>query len=261
MTMLDKIYEQTKSDLTKRKQKVSEADFRSFELYHVPPKDFGSAIRRLEEEPVKFIAEIKKGSPSKGIIREDFHPVNHARDYIDNGAAAISVLTDEPFFMGSLCYMEMVSRISDIPVLRKDFIMDFYQIEEAKAYGADAILLIATMLEKSLLNELHLAAEEIGLQCLVECYDKADFDNISYDVVKILGVNNRDLKTFKVDVHRGVKLLQTAPDGIITVSESGLSTPKDIEFVTENGIDAVLIGETFMKAENPGKALAELNRN
>jgi indole-3-glycerol phosphate synthase len=261
MTMLDKIYEVTKSDLSKRKNKVSVSDFKSFEMYRKPCRDFGMAIRRGEADRVKFITEIKKASPSQGVIREDFDAVQHAKDYIKNGASAISVLTDEPFFMGSLDYLESVSGISDVPVLRKDFILDFYQVEEAKAFGADAVLLIATMLEKSHMEELHQAANEIGLQCLVECYDESDFEKISYDIVKIIGVNNRDLKTFKVDVHRGVELLKMAPDGIITVSESGLSSRKDIAFVTENGIDAVLIGETFMRAESPGFALSELINN
>lgn len=261
MTMLDKIYEVTKSDLTKRKIKVAASDFRSFEMYHTPCRDFGSAVGRGDSDQINFISEIKKASPSQGVIRDDFDPVEHAKDYIENGASAISVLTDQPFFMGNISYMESVSKISSVPVLRKDFILDFYQVEEAKAYGADAILLIATMLEKSLLEELHFAATEIGLQCLVECYDETDFKKISYDVIKIIGVNNRDLKTFSVDVHRGVELLKRAPEGIITVSESGLSTREDIRFVSDKGIDAVLIGETFMRAKNPGKALAELINN
>jgi indole-3-glycerol phosphate synthase len=261
MTMLDKIYEVTKSDLSKRKNKVAASDFKSFELYHNPRRDFGLAIERKGSEQVSFISEIKKASPSQGVIRDDFDPSEHAKDYIKHGASAISVLTDEPFFKGSITYLEAVSRISSIPILRKDFILDFYQVEEAKAYGADAILLIATMLEKSHLEDLHMAATEYGLQCLVECYDEADFEKISYEVVKIIGVNNRDLKTFKVDVHRGVDLLKRAPSGILTVSESGLSTREDIKYVSEKGVDAVLIGESFMRAKNPGKALAELINN
>ncbi len=259
MTILEKITAQTKEDIARRKRKVSASDFRSFEGYGHPRKDFFTAVKRNDpEDPIRIIAEVKKASPSKGVIRADFNPLRHAEQYIENGASAISVLTDVPFFQGELAYMESIAGISPIPVLRKDFIVDFYQIEEARAHGADALLLIATILDPLQLRELHLATEEAGLQVLVECYDEADFAKVPFDIVRVFGVNNRDLNTFKVDVHRGISLLKKAPEGVALVSESGLSTPADLSLLKENGIDAALIGESFMKKDDPGKALREI---
>lgn len=260
MSILDKITEKTREDLIKRRQKFEIGDFRSFEDYEHPRKDLYQALKRenYDNNVVRIIAEIKKASPSKGVIRQDFEPVRHAEQYMENGAAALSVLTDEPFFQGHLTYMRDVSRISDVPVLRKDFIIDFYQIEEARAFGADAILLIATILSAQQLQELHHAATEGGLQCLVECYNEDDFAKISFDQVRILGVNNRNLNTFEVDVHRGVALLQRAPDDVVKVSESGLGTNKDLDFLLNERIDSALIGESFMKSDNPGVALREM---
>lgn len=261
MDILDRIYEQSKEDVAKRRKKVRITDFRSYEGYEHMRKSLYEALQRDENTPVRIIAEIKKASPSQGIIRNDFNPVAIAEEYIQNGAAAISVLTDEPFFQGSLEYLQQVAAISPIPVLRKDFIHDFYQIEEARAHGADAILLIATMLDPVHLSELHYAATEIGLECLVECYDETDLSRISYKEVRILGVNNRDLRTFKVDVHRGIEMLKTAPEGVMTVSESGLKSPDDLKLLHDKNINAALIGESFMREKSPGKALSNILTN
>lgn len=258
MDILNRIYEQSKDDVQKRRKKVRISDFRSFEAYENPRKSLYNSLKRDEKTPVRIIAEIKKASPSQGIIRADFNPVAIAEDYIQNGAAAISVLTDEPFFQGSLEYLEKVATISTIPVLRKDFIHDFYQIEEARAHGADAILLITTMLDSVHLSELHHAATETGLECLVECYDEADLAVISFNEIRILGVNNRDLRTFKVDVHRGIEMLKTAPQGVMTVSESGLNSPDDLKLLHDHNIHAALIGESFMREPSPGNALSNI---
>lgn len=258
MTILERIVEQTKEDIRKRKQAVGLSDFNGFPDYERTRRSLYDAIKRNTEDPVRIIAEIKKASPSKGIIRADFDPVAHAHSYQNHGAAALSVLTDEPFFKGHVDYLRTVSRVVQIPVLRKDFIVDRYQIEEARANGADAILLIATILSAAQLQELHHAATEIGLECLVECYAVHDFERLDYRQVRILGVNNRDLNTFAVDVHRGISQLQTAPEGVATVSESGLSTGSDLDLLHSSGIDAALIGEFFMKATDPGEALSRM---
>lgn len=254
--ILDKIVRQTKEDLKKRKSKIAVSDFRDFEFYEAERRDFGAALKR--ENEVSVIAEIKKASPSKGLIREDFDVRRIANQYVEFGASAISVLTDEPFFQGSLQYLEMTRKEALVPVLRKDFIIDSYQIEEARAFGADAILLIVRITNGNQLNELHDAALEAGLQCLVECYDEQDFERVNFKNVTILGVNNRNLSTFKVELHRGVELLKRAPESVVTVSESGLSHPEDIRYLNDEGINAALIGESFMRKPHPGEALKNL---
>jgi indole-3-glycerol phosphate synthase len=251
-TILDRIIEQTAEDLNKRKKKVSLNDFGGFQLFETARKDFAGA---LKSESMSVIAEVKKASPSKGIIRESFDAVDIALRYEDAGAACISVLTDEPFFQGSLQYLSNVRQRVDLPLLRKDFIIDPYQIAEARAYGADAILLIAAVLSDTQLDELLHATEEYGLQALVECYDEHEVARMNWEKVKLFGVNNRDLRTFKTDVHRGIELLQKSPESVIRISESGLQSAKDLQLLYSSGIKAALIGETFMKEDDPGTAL------
>jgi len=254
--ILEEIVEQTTSDLQKRKRSVSFNDLGSMELYAKTSKDFKGALS-LERE-VAIIAEIKKASPSKGLIRRDFDPQKIAAQYEEGGAAAISVLTDEPAFKGSLEYLEIASREVGIPLLRKDFIIDPYQVKEAKAYGADAVLLIATVTEGNQLEELLHAAEEFGLQALVECYSEEDLQYVNFKQVDILCVNNRDLRTFEVDLHRGVELLHEAPEEKVLVSESGLSSAGDLKFLYDERIDAALIGEYFMRQSDPGEAVKKM---
>jgi len=255
-TILDQIVEKTASDLAKRKRNVSWKDFESFKGYESGKQSLAKSLKKQNE--VSIIAEIKKGSPSKGVIRHDFDPAKLAEQYIEGGASAISVLSDEPFFMGSLDYLETVTDISLIPVLRKDFIIDPYQVKEASAYGADAVLLIATICKGDQLKELLAATKEFGLEALVECYHEEEVDSLDWDLVEILGVNNRDLSSFTVDLHRGVGLLQKSPVETVRVSESGLSSPEDLLFLQKNSIDAALIGEHFMRKKDPGKSLKEM---
>lgn len=255
MTVLDKIIAQTKEDLVRRKKVIAMRDFQDMEDYHRPRRSLKTALRG---DDVRILAEIKKASPSKGLIRADFDPWHIAAQYQEGGAAAISVLTDEPFFQGKGEYLTAVSREVTIPVLRKDFIVDVYQIEEARGWGADAILLIATVLSASQLDELHHAALEAGLECLVEAYDAEDVAKIDFSKVGLFGVNNRDLRTFDVDVHRGVDLLLTAPENVVKVSESALTTRADIRYLRERGVDAALIGEHFMRQAHPGEALTDI---
>ena len=254
-TILDRIVDQKKEDLNKRKQMVSATDFQSYSEWERPRK---SLARSLSAENVSIIAELKKASPSQGIIRENFDVPEIAASYEENGASALSVLTEERFFQGNPVYIEKLSGKSGLPILRKDFIVDFYQIQEARGIGADAVLLIATITSGNQLMELHHAATEAGLETLIECYDPSEFSQIDFEAVKTVGINNRNLNTFEVDVHRGIEALQSLPDHLITVSESGLSTKEDIDLLQREGINAALIGEYFMKQDDPGSALKKM---
>lgn len=256
MTILEEIVEQTVYDLKKRMRRVTFRDLESMEQYERERRAFGPALR--DGKPISVIAEIKKASPSKGEIRPDFNPPEIAEAYQRGGAGAISVLTDEPAFQGSLEYMKQAAEVTSIPILRKDFIVDPYQVKEARAYGADAVLLIASITEGLQMQELLHAAKEFGLQCLVECYTREEVKNLNYELIDILGVNNRDLNTFEVDVHRGIELLHLAPEGTALVSESGLGTPEDLKLLFDEGIHAALIGEHFMRLADPGAGVSEM---
>ena len=253
MNILEKIVNQTKEDLARSKREISLRELESFPQYETEIRNFSKALQ--SDQSVSIIAEVKKASPSKGIIREDFDPLKIADAYIEAGASAISVLTDAPFFKGDLSYLEKIRGISPIPLLRKDFIVDPYQIKEARAHGADAVLLIVTMYEGSQLSELLAAANEFGLDALVECYTEEEFLDLNWDEVDIVGVNNRNLSTFEVNLHRGVEILAQAPEGVIRVSESGIQNPEDMAVLWKNGIHSALIGEHFMRQENIADSL------
>ncbi len=254
-TILDNIVTKTSEDLKKRKKELHFNDLHSLEGFEKNRIPFKTALQKVG---VSVIAEVKKGSPSKGIIREDFNPLDIALRYQDGGASAISVLTDEPFFKGDIQYLSDISKRVELPLLRKDFIIDPYQIKEARAFGADAFLIIMAIVSDAQLDELLAAGREFGLDALVECYDQVDYDRVPFDKVDILGVNNRDLKNFEVDVHRGISILNQAPEGTVLVSESGISTGKDMALLHQKSIDAVLIGEHFMRQPDPGKAVSLL---
>lgn len=255
--ILQKIAHQTAQDLKKQMREVSFRDLESMEGYEKERLNFKEA---LESPGISIIAEVKKASPSKGVIRSDFDPERIAVQYIENGASAISVLTDKPFFKGSLKYLKTISDISPIPLLRKDFVLDPYQVKEARAYGADAVLLIVTMYSGRQLEELIAACREFGLDALVECYHREEVESLNWDEIPVVGVNNRNLSTFEVDLHRGVDLLKLAPDHVVTVSESGLHSSEDLHYLKMNGIDAALMGEYLMKQKHPGTALSDLRK-
>jgi indole-3-glycerol phosphate synthase len=257
-SILEKITEQTRIDLSRRKREVTMKELESFAHFEKKIQSLSDALKA--SDPVGIIAEIKKASPSKGVIRADFDPKRHAEEYMEGGAAALSVLTDEPFFQGSLGTLAEAASISSIPLLRKDFIVDPYQVKEARAYGADAILIIASICDGSQMEELLAATKEFGLQALVECYTEAEFEGLPWKKIEIVGVNNRNLNNFEVDLHRGVSILKQAPSHTVTVSESGLHKPEDLAFLAEHGIDAALIGEHFMRQEHPGEAIQEMVR-
>lgn len=206
------------------------------------------------------IAEVKKASPSKGIISEDFRPVEQALAYVTAGAAAISCLTEEYFFKGSAEYFKEIRAAVDLPMIRKDFIIDPYQIYEAKVMGADAILLIAAMLTTEQMKEYREIAESLKMDVLAESHNAEEIKSVAEAGCTIFGINNRNLKDFTVTLDTTKALAELIPDGGIIVSESGIKTAEDIKFVTDCGANAVLIGETLMRSGNPSDSLKELRK-
>jgi indole-3-glycerol phosphate synthase len=218
----------------------------------------GRLASALRQDAVNIIAEIKRRSPSAGVIRENFDPVNIAINYTANGAAAISCLTEEDFFGGSLEHLRRARDVTPLPLLRKDFVLDEYQVYEAAHAGADAILLIAAILDGPRLNDLLKVAYSVGLDALVEVHDRGDVEKaLCYDV-RMLGVNNRSLRTLETTLQTSFNLASELPKEIALVSESGIRTREDIDRLRAAGFHAVLIGEEFMRAEDEGKALKEL---
>jgi indole-3-glycerol phosphate synthase len=222
----------------------------------VKTRSFYDALAR--DDRLNLIAEIKKASPSKGLLREEYDPVEIAIDYESHGAAAISILTEEDHFLGSLEHLQRVRPNVSRPLLRKDFIFDPYQVYEAAGAGADAILLIVAILDAATLASLIQLAEQAGLDALVEVHDRHELNTALGAGAKIIGINNRNLKTFTVDLHTTLQLAPHVPDAAILVSESGIHTADDIRMLRDAGCDAFLIGEAFMKSEKPGRALREL---
>jgi indole-3-glycerol phosphate synthase len=220
-----------------------------------PPRDFRAAIIRC---PCAIIAEVKRSSPSRGRIREDFDPIEIAAIYQRNGAAAISVLTDEKFFEGSRTYLSGIRKVVDLPLLRKDFIIDPYQIYETRVLGGDALLLIARLLEGEQLREYIDLAESVGLSSLVEVHTREELDKALASGAQIIGINNRDLRTFSTDLRITLDLAPSIPRDRIVVSESGIDSRADIERLMEAGIRSFLVGEALMRAEDIGGKLREL---
>ena len=209
---------------------------------------------------INLIAEVKKSSPSKGVIRADFDPVKIALTYQTYGASAISVLTDEKFFEGKIEYLRHVKERVTVPVLRKDFIIDEYQIYESAANGADAILLITHILTHEELNNFFALAKSLGMDVLVETHSEEDVEKALMSQAAIIGINNRDLSTFNVDLAVTQRLIRLIPETKTIVSESGIETYEQVMFLKSLGVNAVLIGETFMRAENIGEKVRELIR-
>ncbi len=222
------------------------------------PLDFAS---RLSGSDIKIIAEVKRASPSRGILRENLNPAWLANEYVKNGAAAISVLTNKDHFQGSLEDMETAGAVAHthfVPVLRKEFIFDPYQVHEARAYGADAILLIVSMLDVETLTNLKDIAEGYGMQCLVEVHDEAEMDIAIEIGARIIGINNRDLRTFHTTLDVTDNLAHKAPPGRVLISESGLRTREDLERVRSMGASGALIGDALVSAPDPGAKLRSL---
>ncbi len=255
-TILDRIVETKRQEIAAARVRAPEAVLAGRARALPPPRDFFGAI---EQAPgMAVIAEIKKASPSAGVIRSDFDPVAVARVYDRHGAACLSVLTDEPFFQGKLEYLAAVHDAVPRPVLRKDFILDRYQLLEARAAGADAVLLIAEILPGDSLAVLLRQAAELGLQALVELYDRENLPRVLASGARLVGVNNRDLRTFVTRLEHTLELAPLVPPGVCLVSESGIRTRADVERLRAAGVRAVLVGETLMRASDIGAALDEL---
>ena len=259
--ILDDIIKKTKEDLEKRKKEFS-FDWlgRSLAYNPFPPRDVKPFLTSSVDDPFRIIAEVKKASPSKGIIREDFDPLMIAKEYELGGANAISVLTEPHFFQGNIEYLTMLRRYVSTPLLRKDFIVDEYQILEAVVYGADFILLIAKALTKKELKNLLEYAWRLGLNALVEIHDKEDLTKAIFAGADIIGINHRNLETFKMDMKLSEKLMPLIPNGKIIVAESGLHDKDTLVELNKIGVDAFLIGEHFMRQDDISGSLKELKK-
>ena len=224
-----------------------------------PPRDFVGAIRaRIAAGAAAVIAEIKKASPSKGVLRADFDPAAIAADYARHGAACLSVLTDRPFFQGAAEYLAQARAACTLPVLRKDFVVDAYQVYEARALGADAILLIVAALDAPALRELETIAGQLGMAVLVEAHDGDEVDRALALDTPLIGINNRDLRSFSVSLDTTLAQLGRIPAGRIVVTESGIRSAADVALMRSRGVDVFLVGEAFMRAPSPGQELSRL---
>ena len=247
MNILDEIVANTKTKLEIKKSEIdieellSKIDDKSME-----ESNFKKSLLNKDEA---IIAEIKKASPSAGIISEDFDPVSKAKEYEQFGAAALSILTEEDYFLGSINYLLNVREVSDLPILRKDFIIDAYQIYESKLIGADCILLIAAILSDEQLQNFTNIADQLGLDYIIEIHDKDELSRVEIFSKAIIGVNNRDLKTFEVDINNSILLRNEFKQDNVFVSESGIKSRKDIDMLKENNINVFLIGESLMKGD------------
>ena len=254
--ILDDIIKKTKEDLVKREKEFS-LDWlgRSLAFNARQPRDVFPYLQATEEDPYRIISEVKKASPSKGVIREDFDPFSIAQAYERGGASAISILTEPHFFQGNLEYLAGIRRYVSIPLLRKDFIVSKYQILEALVFGADFILLIAAALSKKDLKELLGYTRHLGMEALVEVHDKADLVKAIYAGADIIGINHRNLQTFEMDMELSYKLIPLIPNGKIIVAESGIYEHGQLEDLSKAGVDAFLVGESLMRTDDEEKAL------
>ena len=249
--ILDEINKKTLEDVKIREQNISLTKLEkliSSETFTI--KDAKTFLKSTKDEPIRIIAEVKKASPSKGVIKENFNALEIAKEYNENGANAISILTEPHYFLGDLNYLKDIKKFATIPLLRKDFILTHYQIAEALLYGADFILLIAKSLNQKELNELYSYARSLNLEVLVEIHDEEDLQKALTCNSNIIGINHRDLKTFKMDMSLCNKLIPQIPKDKVIVAESGVSNIETIKRLHNIGADAFLIGEHFMRVES-----------
>lgn len=257
MSILKEILKKKKERLDEAKRRTSFAELKSRLCEIKPPRNFESAIKR-QGSKIKLIAELKKASPSKGLIRKNFEPARIASIYETKGANAISVLTEEDYFQGHLSYISVAKQAAALPALRKDFIFDEYQIYEARANQADAILLMASVLEGGQAGEYLCLAHETGLSVLFEVHNEDELETALLIKAPIIGINNRDLKTLKIDLSTTFRLKTQIPAGIIVVAESGIKERADVELLENANIDAMLIGTALMSSEDIGGKIEEL---
>ena len=259
--ILDDIIKKTKEDL-KEKEKKMPLDWLGRSLAYNPymPRDVKPYLTSTEDDPYRIIAEVKKASPSKGVIREDFDPLQIAVDYEKAGVNAISVLTEPHFFKGDIEYLTGIRRYVGTPLLRKDFIVSEYQLVEALVYGADFVLLIAKALTQKELKDLLNYTWHLGMNALVEIHDKEDLKKAIYAGADIIGINHRNLETFEMDMELCNKLIPLIPNGKIIVAESGINDKQTIEDLHKVGVDAFLIGEHFMRQDDIVSSVSELKK-
>lgn len=271
MNILNEIAAKTKERIQKEKLEIPEKDLIQMiqkrkvqillhpEQQSITSRTPHSFYQALKKEGMSYICEVKKASPSKGLIAPAFPYLEIAKEYQEAGAAAISCLTEPFYFQGSDRYLQEITAAVDIPVLRKDFTVDEYMIFQAAAYGAAAVLLICAILNDEQLKEYRELAEELGMDALVEAHDEEEAERALKSGTRIIGVNNRNLKTFQVDMQNSIRLRKLAPENVVFVSESGIKTSGDIQKLYDNQVDAVLIGETLMRSQDKKAALEELN--
>ncbi len=257
--ILNRIVQRKREEIAERSSRLP-LDLLLSGVEAAPPiRGFVAAIEsRLQAREPAVIAEIKRASPSKGIIREEFRPAEIAKSYEKGGASCLSVLTDIDFFQGSDEYLKQARAAGSLPVIRKDFIIDPYQVYEARTIGADCILLILACLTDTQLRELNDLALQLGMDVLMEVHDEKELERALRLDNRLIGINNRNLHTFEVDLNTTLDLLQRMPEGRIVVTESGIHTPSDVNFMRRHGVNVFLVGEAFMRAEDPGERLAAL---
>lgn len=257
--ILVKILDRKHEEINERSVHVTIDDLKKKCLQADAVRGFIRAIGdKIEDGRPAVIAEIKKASPSKGVLREDFQPATIAESYAENGAACLSILTDRDFFLGHEEYLMQARVVCDLPVIRKDFIIDPYQVYEARAICADCILLIVAALDDETLQSLFDLAHALGLDVLMEVHDEAEMQRALKTGARLIGINNRNLRTFETSLDTTLNMLDMVGDEHILVTESGIHTKEDVALMRDNNVNAFLVGEAFMRAEDPGKKLAEL---
>lgn len=257
--ILHTILQRKAEEVAERSDKISMQEISSRADAADPVRGFIAAIeKRLADRQPAVIAEIKKASPSKGVIRQDFDPAAIAQSYQQHGAACLSVLTDKDFFQGSEDYLQQARGACSLPVIRKDFIIDPYQVVEARAINADCILLIVAALDDEALQALFNQAHELGMDVLMEVHDEEELQRALATGARLIGINNRDLRTFETSLSTTIDMLDKIPDDRIVVTESGIHSADDVKLMREHDVHTFLVGEAFMKADDPGQKLAEL---
>ena len=254
-TFLDTIVSRVREEIGIRRQKSPPSLLRDRPAFHLPTRDLAGSLRGTTRH---IIAEVKRASPSKGLIRKDFDSVKIARALSANGASALSVLTEEHFFQGSIHYLEEIKREVHLPLLRKDFMLDEYQLLEARSYGADAVLFIVALLDQELLRDLLEQARALSLQALVEVHNEEELECALKAHAQMIGINNRDLRTFEVNLATAETLIPKVPTGVTLVCESGIDSPSQMKKIEDLGTHVFLIGEALMRAQDPGAKLREL---
>lgn len=264
MSILDDILHRTRADVLDRRGRVPLSELKAHCRDRPPPRDLVGALRREGDAggrrrgPIRVIAEVKKASPSKGVIRADFAPADLARAYARAGAHAISVLTDAPFFQGSLDHLKAVREAVNLPILRKDFHVDPYQLWEARAAGADAVLLIAAALSPPEFSDLLALSRDLKLAALAEVHTRQELETVLQSGTELVGINNRDLKSFEVSLETTFGLLPSVPTEVVVVSESGISQAEEVERLASAGVDGILVGEGLLRHPDVGSALRRL---